>query len=145
MSQHGEELAVIDFFSWRTKRNGVYVEIGALDGYTYSNTVTLRTCLGWSGMLIEGSPRNFGSLEKTLKVLRTPVVAQLGQCVPHLKATRASSKARNQVQSMEMRSIYQTRSGDTLSTTVGPVCPVNLCLGIYGLFHRDTSISCRWT
>ena len=82
MSFHGEELAVIDFFGWRTKRNGVYVEIGALDGYTFSNTVTLRTCLGWSGMLIEGSPRNFGSLEKTLKVLRTPVVAQFGAVCP---------------------------------------------------------------
>ena len=82
MSQRGEELAVIDFFGWRTKRNGVYVEIGALDGYTYSNTVTLRTCLGWSGMLIEGSPRNFGLLEETLQILRTPVVAQFGAVCP---------------------------------------------------------------
>jgi FkbM family methyltransferase len=35
---------------------GVFVEAGANDGYTWSNTYYLERCKGWSGVLIEGIP-----------------------------------------------------------------------------------------
>jgi len=37
-------------------RPGKFVEIGALDGITYSNTLMYEKCLGWDGLLIEGNP-----------------------------------------------------------------------------------------
>ena len=37
---------------------GTFVEIGALNGVLYSNTIALETCLHWTGLLIEGNPRN---------------------------------------------------------------------------------------
>jgi FkbM family methyltransferase len=38
-------------------RNGVFVELGANDGRTQSNTYYLEKCLGWTGVLIEPLPR----------------------------------------------------------------------------------------
>ena len=43
-----------------------YVELGALDGSTFSNTKFFDETLGWGGVLIEPSPRNF----EKLKVMR---------------------------------------------------------------------------
>lgn len=42
--------------------NYVYVEIGALDGILYSNTLHLHTCLGWRGVLVEGNRANYERL-----------------------------------------------------------------------------------
>lgn len=42
--------------------NGTYLELGALDGSIYSNTFVFHKALGWKGVLIELSPKNFESL-----------------------------------------------------------------------------------
>lgn len=39
-------------------RGGVFVEMGALDGVVFSNTLALEHCLGWTGLLIEANPTN---------------------------------------------------------------------------------------
>lgn len=41
------------------KRDGTFLEMGALDGVTYSNTKFFEDTLGWSGVLIEPLPRQF--------------------------------------------------------------------------------------
>ncbi|CAG7687375.1 unnamed protein product [Allacma fusca] len=43
-------------------RNGFFVECGALDGETRSNTLMLERDYGWQGLLIEGDPKNFERL-----------------------------------------------------------------------------------
>jgi FkbM family methyltransferase len=40
-------------------RNGFYVELGANDGITQSNTYFLERGFGWRGLLIEPAPHNF--------------------------------------------------------------------------------------
>lgn len=40
-------------------KNGFFVECGALDGETRSNTYYFERYLGWEGILIEGDPSNF--------------------------------------------------------------------------------------
>jgi FkbM family methyltransferase len=51
---------------WKTssekKVDGVFVEVGAIDGNIYSNTKALEDNLNWSGILIEPSPNNFQNL-----------------------------------------------------------------------------------
>ena len=37
-------------------RNGIFVEAGANDGFTQSNTYYLERFLGWSGLLVEAIP-----------------------------------------------------------------------------------------
>jgi len=43
---------------------GFFLEIGANDGYTLSNTLYLEKCFGWDGLLIEANPRYADSLRK---------------------------------------------------------------------------------
>ncbi|CAL8095424.1 unnamed protein product [Orchesella dallaii] len=42
--------------------NGYFVECGALDGETRSNTLFMEQHLGWKGLLIEGDPSNYEML-----------------------------------------------------------------------------------
>lgn len=41
------------------KRNGFFIEAGANDGFTQSNTYYLERFLGWQGILVEGIPELF--------------------------------------------------------------------------------------
>lgn len=42
--------------------NGKYLEIGAYDGRKHSNTFLFAKTLGWTGVLVEASPKNFRRL-----------------------------------------------------------------------------------
>ncbi|CAL4124962.1 unnamed protein product [Meganyctiphanes norvegica] len=46
------------------QKNGFFIECGALDGETRSNTLVFEKELGWSGLLIEGDPKNFQLVQK---------------------------------------------------------------------------------
>jgi len=41
------------------KKNGVYIELGAADGLTQSNTAFFEFCRNWSGVLIEPSVKSY--------------------------------------------------------------------------------------
>lgn len=49
---------------FKNKRNGVYIELGALDGVLYSNTKFFEDTLQWTGILIEPHPYKFEQLKK---------------------------------------------------------------------------------
>lgn len=68
-SQDGESEYVYETFFQRPepKRNGVFLEIGGLDGVMFSNTLFFENCLGWSGVLIEANPANFNKLRHNRK------------------------------------------------------------------------------
>jgi hypothetical protein len=84
-SQSGEEDAVIKHI-FKEKRNGVYVEMGALDGVKFTNTLRLHTCFGWNGILIEGLKRNYKMLEENVKTTRPNVEIHHGAvCAPPSK------------------------------------------------------------
>lgn len=41
---------------------GFFIEVGALDGETFSNTLYFEKSLGWKGLLIEPNPESFAQL-----------------------------------------------------------------------------------
>ena len=51
-SQHGEDVYLWHHFK---RRNGFFIEIGAYDGVTFSNTYWLEH-VGWTGILVEPNP-----------------------------------------------------------------------------------------
>lgn len=58
-----DAMYVYNRFFARSTRPGVFVESGALDGSVYgSNTHYFERYLGWSGLLVEASSRNFNRL-----------------------------------------------------------------------------------
>lgn len=63
-SQYKQEDFVINYFN--NKKDGVFIELGGLDGIRHSNTFLLEKKYNWSGLMIEPSP----SLYKELKINR---------------------------------------------------------------------------
>lgn len=50
-----QDVVALDFL--RFKRDGFFVEVGALDGVQMSNSLLMETRYGWSGILVEPSPQ----------------------------------------------------------------------------------------
>jgi FkbM family methyltransferase len=61
-SQSGED-NYLNTNYFKNKKNGKYIELGALDGILYSNTKFYEDALGWSGILIEPHPEKFKGLQ----------------------------------------------------------------------------------
>lgn len=61
-SQHKQDEFIINYF--KGKREGVFVDIGAHDGITLSNTYVLEKEYGWSGICIEPMPHQFKNLSE---------------------------------------------------------------------------------
>jgi FkbM family methyltransferase len=62
MSQLGQDRIVDEYL--QGKRNGVFVDIGAYDGVTFSNTLMLETERDWTGVCIEPLPDICAELQK---------------------------------------------------------------------------------
>jgi len=63
-SQCGED-EYLNTHYFKNRRDGIFLEMGALDGITYSNTKFFEDTLGWTGVLIEPHPIQFQNLAKT--------------------------------------------------------------------------------
>lgn len=59
-SQNSEEQHILNYFG---DFKGTFIDIGANDGKTFSNTYALSQ-MGWCGVLIEPSPRAFAKLKQ---------------------------------------------------------------------------------
>jgi FkbM family methyltransferase len=60
-SQFGQDTFVAEWFGG--KRGGVFLDIGANDGETFSNTLHLESELGWTGLAVEPHPDAFLKLQ----------------------------------------------------------------------------------
>jgi Methyltransferase FkbM domain len=62
-SQSREDEHLLQYFNGLC--GGTYLEMGALDGVTFSNSYVFhKSALNWTGLLIELAPRNFARLKK---------------------------------------------------------------------------------
>ena len=62
LSQSAEDKQLLGIFAGIC--NGIYVEMGALDGHRYSNTHVFNQNLGWKGILVEPGPSSFAKLRE---------------------------------------------------------------------------------
>ena len=62
-SQFGQDKYVNEHF-FKNKRDGIFVEIGAFDGVSLSNTYFFEKELGWQGICVEPIPEKFNLLQK---------------------------------------------------------------------------------
>ena len=61
-SQLGQDLTVLKFYN--DKRDGYFIELGASDGITLSNTYLLEKEFGWKGICAEPVPVKYEALCK---------------------------------------------------------------------------------
>ena len=77
-SSHNEDRFAIRYFggagNWTDGRR-TFLEIGAFDGVTESNTIIMERCLGWRGVLVEPNPRGFDALKASGRTHSTLVHA----------------------------------------------------------------------
>ena len=62
-SQNSEQDIILNYFQ---SHKGTFLDLGANDGVTFSNTRALAE-LGWTGVLIDASPKAFKKLEANYK------------------------------------------------------------------------------
>ena len=80
-------------FESRAKRGGYFVEFGALDGDTLSNTVLLERGYGWNGILAEPNPKYWDALKRNrdAKISHACVWSKSGEKLPLLLADEFST------------------------------------------------------
>ena len=61
-SQYEEDRVLHEIFFAHMKAPGVFVEMGALDGSTMSNTIAYEEWYGWTGFLLEANPKSCAKL-----------------------------------------------------------------------------------
>lgn len=59
---------------------GLFVEVGAGDGRSNSNTLFFEESLGWGGLVIEGEPSNFEKLSRTYRAENRTTKVQAAIC-----------------------------------------------------------------
>lgn len=67
-SQVGQDRFLLENF-FRGKRGGVFVDIGAYDGETFSNSLFFERSMGWTGLCVEPLPSAFAKLKATRKAI----------------------------------------------------------------------------
>lgn len=83
VSQQAEDVMIVRdlFCDACTREVRKYVEIGALDGHMFSNTLLLEK-LGWEGLLIEGQPTNAQALMRNRGRTGKNVIIPEAVCAP---------------------------------------------------------------
>jgi len=85
-SQIGQDI-ILDERIFKAKRNGVFVEVGALDGFGASNTYFFEKERDWSGLLIEPNPIEYNKMdnnERSLSKKENCAISQVEQEVNFL-------------------------------------------------------------
>ncbi|KAJ8614224.1 hypothetical protein CTAYLR_001140 [Chrysophaeum taylorii] len=86
-STHDEDLKAIESLknlegAWSSSPPLVFLEIGAFDGLSESNTILLERCLNWTGVLVEANPTAWATLrrsrERSTRVHASPSCATDG-------------------------------------------------------------------
>ena len=62
-SQAGQDKYIYEH-CFRARKDGVFVELGGLDGVLGSNTYYFEKSLGWTGLIVEPSPRMVAAIRK---------------------------------------------------------------------------------
>lgn len=125
------------------KRNGIFVDIGAHDGISYSNTYYFEKELGWTGICIEPHPDRFAELEKNRSATCIKAcVANFTGTADFLKISGGPEMLSGLVNSYDSR--HQQRIKDELvqrggsqETIKADVFMLNEILQKHGIKHID--------
>jgi len=107
------------------KRDGIFVELGALDGVRYSNSKFFEDVMGWRGGLFEGSPESAQLLQKNRPSLQNLIIpeAVCAEGVQHVEFVLSSRNAAvNGVPDNMAPSFKHTFYGDHMENHVNVSC-----------------------
>lgn len=101
-SQDGQDQFVFERLGG--KRHGVFFEVGAFDGVTFSNTCALERRFGWTGIAVEPSPTGFARLRSNRTcVLVNGCIAAASGTVKYLHIEGCAAMLSGVVSEYDMR------------------------------------------
>ena len=129
MSQNTEDLQLLPALmrASRQESGSTFVEMGALDGVTMSNTFMLQRCFGWRGLLVESNPVSFAKLSRSRSHGNTVLHSAVCKHSGTVRVTTANTPVSGEVG--EMASSFKqlwhaerlTRSDKTVSVPCHPL------------------------
>lgn len=140
-SQLEQDKFVDDYFNH--KENGVFIEIGAHDGVSCSNTKFFEEFRNWTGICIEPGPVEFEKLKQN----RTSI--NINACVSNYdgqseytyiegRSMMLSGLSEDYIESHERRIEYETDLyGDKVNKIAIPVFKLQTILDNHGIFNID--------
>ena len=149
-SQFGEDVWLVEnlFCDQCPGRRRNYVEMGALDGIKYSNTLMLERDFHWGGMLIEGQPGSAGQLFKNRlgggrnAIFNEAICAETGT-VTFAGGTASAISGVLETMSSEQKQVAQKighSKGGLRETNTVPCRPLRAMLQLVGLREIDAFI-----
>jgi FkbM family methyltransferase len=128
-SQFGQD-AFLDRFVFRGLRHGIFVDVGAHDGETFSNTVAFERQRAWHGLCIEPNPAVFERLRRsrTAECLRCCIATTPGE-VEFLQIAGGSEMLSGMLAAYaaeHRRRIAEecAQNGSTMTTILVPALPL---------------------
>ena len=121
------------------RRNGTYVEMGAFNGVTFSNTLFFERELGWTGLLAEANPRNFALLRATrgrtgANTLLHAAACEAGRSV---RVAGTGSTSKTAAANDALAATASDNSSKAANETVVPCMPLRTMLRRAGLRRVD--------
>lgn len=100
------------FFEKLKNYKGYYIELGAHDGYTSSNTYFFEKVLNWNGLLIESNPENCRKLKLNNRLRKNSIIICAPVCMSDYVSIEGNSyrskisKLTNNSQLFKCRKLY---------------------------------------
>ena len=105
-SQFGQD-RWLDLNIFHGKRNGVFVEIGGYDGVNGSNCLFFERHRGWSGILVEPSPRLYAkaAASRDCPCLNVAISDRTADAVAFLEITEGATQMGGLVETLSARDV----------------------------------------
>lgn len=134
-SQNGQDKFLLERV-FRGKRNGVFVEIGAHDGVSFSNTFAMEKHWGWKGVAVEPMGKAYAKLlaNRTCLAIQACVAARAGT-VEFIEVDGYSEMLSGMVASFDPRHVerMEREVAEHGGTVVRQAVP---CLSLDDVFSR---------
>jgi len=120
-SRFNEDSIIYKTF-FKEAKSGTYIELGAFDGNTESNTRFFGECLGWKGLLIEGNPTKYDMLVRNRpnahKMCFAPSCNETGSTVTFSTAVFTNAGLKG------FAKAYDEKDNLQVNVSCGPLTPV---------------------
>lgn len=124
---------------------GTFVEIGALDGVQFSNTFILERCFNWTGLLVEGNPRNFRELNASSRRAHKVHSAVCNRTLGHVHMTARGGSVSAQLETMSethrQRYGWSRRQWHSVAVPCSPLASLMAnAAGMYGAHFLSVDV-----
>lgn len=140
-SQSGEQEVIINFFE-KKKVYGLFCDIGANDGVTFSNTRAL-SILGWGGILIEPSPKAFDKLTYNVKSINSGKLHPIKIALTNYDGEMILQESGSILKDKNDVSLVSTIHGHEMDRfkSITEYCPISVKCNKWSTFLENSPIS----